>query len=93
VKVTGVTVNSGVWSFVARDGLVDNSTGTVTDILFSSYRGVSGSAAIATVGFEAVKRGKSRMRLEPSAVSPFGGDGTVIPVRYEGAAVDVRGNR
>ena len=91
VRVIGVAVNEDAWSFVNRPGTIDNNTGAVTDILFSSYQGVSDSAMIATVTFEAIGKGKSSLDLEASSLSPFASGGDVVTVKYEKAIITSRG--
>ena len=90
VQVTGVAVNEDAWSFVTRPGAIDNTAGAVTDILFSSYQGVSGSAMVATVTFEAIGKGKSSLDLEASSRSPFASAGDVVTVKYEKAKITSR---
>ena len=91
VQVISLTVNNSTWTFVNRDGEIDNSNGVVSDILFSNYNGVSDSATIATIDFQAIKRGKCKLQLKPSAISPFASNGEAIPVRYASAVVRVSG--
>jgi len=90
VRVTNVSVDDSVWSFVNKNGDIDNGEGTVSDILFSNYRGVTGNAKIATIEFEAIKRGKSRIKLEESAINPFAGGGEKIAVTFKSSNVRVK---
>lgn len=92
LKVSRVSVDGTTWTFVNRDGEIDNATGTVADILFSSYAGISDSAIIATVEFVAIDKGRSRLKLETSALSPFASNGEEIAVSYESAKINVRGS-
>jgi hypothetical protein len=89
LQVAGVTVD-GTWTFVNRDGEINNATGTIASILFSSYNGLSDNATIATVEFEAINKGRSRLDLDTSALNPFASDGAEISVNYQPAVIRVR---
>jgi len=90
VRVTNVSVDDGVWSFVNKNGDIDNDKGKVSDILFSNFRGVTGDAKIATIEFEAIHKGKSRIRLKESASNPFAGGGENITVEFKSAKIRIR---
>ena len=90
VNVTNVSIDGNVWGFVNKVGDIDNNQGVVSDILFSDFRGVTGSARIATVEFETIHKGKSKIRLEESAMNPFVGGSENIAVRFKSAKIKVR---
>ena len=93
VNVNSVTVDESTWSFVNKDGDIDNTNGTVSEILFSSYKGVSGSAKIATVELEFVGRGKDSIMLNESDSNPFASNGDVFSVSFKPMLISVRGKR
>jgi len=61
LNVSDVTINSGSWNFVNKVGSIDNNTGVISDILFSSYNGVTGDSQIATITFNAIGSGSSQI--------------------------------
>ena len=87
LNVTDVTINKGSWNFVNKVGSIDNSTGVISDILFSSYQGVTGDSQIATITFSAVASGSSQVTLEGSSINPFSSNGAVITVNYTAADI------
>ena len=90
LQVTNVTVDSSVWRFVNKDGEIDNTDGTVSGILFSSYQGVTDNAKIATIEFQAIRKGKSNIALEESASNPFASNGQVIDVTFIPTMIRIR---
>jgi hypothetical protein len=90
IQVTGVELNDDLWSFATRSGSVNNVKGEVTDLLFSSFAGVSGTAVIATVTVETVDKGRSRLKLIESQLNPFASDGQLLDVILEKSVVRVR---
>jgi len=90
VQVTGVTVNNATWSFINQPGAIDNEKGKVKDIIFSAFPGVSGDGVIATVEFEAIKKGKTRLRLKESSKNPFANNGEPLAVELLNAVVRVK---
>jgi len=87
VQVSSVNVNNSVWSFVNQNGTIDNVNGTISDIVFSSYQGVSGDAILATVEFQSVSKGTSSIVVTASDVNPFASNGEVLNVLFETANV------
>lgn len=90
VKVNSVVVDDSTWSFVNQDGEIDNNTGIVKDILFSSYRSVSGDAKIATIELEFVGKGKSKIKLRESGSNPFASNGEQMTVSFKKSKIRVR---
>lgn len=90
LQVTNVTVDTSVWNFVNKVGDIDNTNGTISDILFSSYQGVIGSAKIATIEFQAIHKGKGKITMEESTVNPFSSNGQNINVTFTPTKVRIR---
>ena len=87
LRVVHVAPNSETWEFVAQDGITDNSSGNVSDILFSSYQGVTGNAAVATVTLSALKPGRSVLNLSESGLNPFASNGERLQISTTAAVV------
>jgi len=92
VQVTGVSVNTAQWNFASSPGVIDNTKGEVSDIWVSSFSGVSGNAKIAT-NLQAIKRGKSPLRLQESALNPFASAGNRLSVSFVNGSLAWRENR
>jgi len=82
LQVTSINVDSSVWDFVSKNGQIDNAKGSISDILFSSYKGVTGDAVIATIEFKAVNSGSSNVTIEESAANPFASNGEAMTVTF-----------
>lgn len=87
VQVSSVNVDSSTWNFVNQNGSVDNVKGTISDIVFSSYQGVSGDAVLATIEFKSINKGASSIAVTASDVNPFASNGEVLNVLFETANV------
>ena len=87
LQVVNVTVDGNVWDFKNKDGRINNAEGSVSDILFSSYQGVSGDAKVATVEFKSIAKGSSAITLVESSVNSFAGDGQKIVVAFNATTV------
>ena len=87
VQVTKVNVDKSVWDFVSKDGTINNAGGTVSDILFSSYQGVSGNARIATIEFIAIKSGTTELTLKEATANPFASNGKNMVVSFKSTIV------
>lgn len=90
VQVNSVDVDDSVWNFAHRGGVINNTTGTVSDILFSSYQGVSGDVKIATIEIEFVGKGQGEIVLGESVNNPFAGGGQKIAVTFTATSIRVR---
>ncbi|ARN75297.1 cohesin domain-containing protein [Oceanicoccus sagamiensis] len=88
VTVHSVEVNRDVWGFSSSNGVIDNQKGRVTDIAFSSYT-PAGSAVIAVVTLQALKKGRSRLTLTPSRLSPFASEADVLDMQFQKGVVRV----
>jgi hypothetical protein len=93
LQVNAVTINGNAWDFENRSGEIDNSTGSVSDILFTNYKGVAGEARIATVEFHAIGRGETTIYLSESSTNPFATMGERVSVEFGTALVRVRGGK
>jgi len=89
LNVTDVTINSATWDFVNKAGNVDNNAGLVSDILFSSFNGVSGDNNIVTITFYAISNGSSQIALTSSEINPFSSDGNKVDVTYKSTTVHI----
>ena len=78
LNVSDVSINASNLNFVNKVGSIDNNVGVISDILFSSYKGVSGDSQIATITFNAIGSGSSQVILQSSSVNPFSSDGKVV---------------
>ncbi len=87
VQVTAVSVDNDVWDFVNKDGTINNARGTVSDILFSSYQGVSGNARVATIEFKSIKKGTTELTLKEATANPFASNGQVMAVSFKSTTV------
>lgn len=92
LNVVGVQVDNKAWSFVSRNGEIDNEAGEVTGVVFSSFPGLSGNATIATIEIKAIKPGRSLLKLSESMLNPFASDGESINVTLKDAQAKVRGH-
>ena len=90
VKVNSVVVDESTWTFVNRNGDIDNSAGTVTGIVFSNFGGVSGNARIATIELEFVANGKGSIVLSESDNNPFASNGEALAVNFNPTRIQVR---
>lgn len=90
VQVNSVSIDGNTWSFVSRDGNINNADGTVSDILFSSYQGVSGNAKIATIELEFIGKGKGIIGLSESDNNPFASNGEQMAVTFKSSRIRVR---
>ena len=89
LNATDVTINTSHWDFVNKVGNIDNNTGLISDILFSSYNGVSGDSPIATITFNAIASGSSQIVLENSSINPFSSNGNVIVTNFSHSNVQI----
>lgn len=89
VQVVKVDVDSSVWDFVNKNGQINNVGGSVSDIIFSSYQGVSGDAKVATIEFKSINNGTSEIILKESSANPFASNGLEMVVSFKSASVVV----
>ena len=89
INVNNVVINSDIWTFVNKSGEIDNGSGVVSDILFSSFKGVSGDSPVATVTFTAISSGYTQISLQGSAINPFSSNGEKVAVNYVATNVQI----
>lgn len=89
VQVVKVDVDSSVWDFVNKNGQINNVEGSVSDIIISSYQGVSGNAKVATIEFVSINNGTSEIILNESSANPFASNGLEMVVSFKSASVVV----
>ncbi|MCK5002350.1 MAG: hypothetical protein KAJ92_02520 [Gammaproteobacteria bacterium] len=89
LNVSNVTINSDVWNFVNKAGEIDNNAGVVSDILFSSFNGISEDSNVATITFIAISSGSSQISLETSSINPFSSNGGEIAANFVSTKVTV----
>ena len=89
LNASDVTINSVSWDFVNKVSSIDNATGVISDILFSSYNGVTGDSPIATITFNAVASGSSQIILESSSINPFSSDGSMVTTNFVSSNVQI----
>ena len=90
LNILAVNLNKDLWDFVTQEGNINNKDGQITDILFSSYKGVSGEATIVTVEFQAISHGKTKLWLHESLANPFASQGQRMAVEFDSARVFVK---
>ena len=90
IQINSIVVDGATWSFVNRDGHINNADGTVSNILFSSYQGVSGNAKIATIELEFIGKGKGEINLSEAASNPFASNGQQMAVTFSSTKIHVR---
>ena len=89
LQVTGVAVNGSVWDFSTADGAIDNSGGSVADILFNTLQNISGDFAVASIQFHAIGAGSTGLSLSESALNPFASGGDPLAVTFADGSVNV----
>lgn len=90
LQVKNVIVNDAAWDFVNQSGSIDNVKGVVSNILVSSYKGVSGKEVIATIEFEANNTGSGDILLEESLINPFASGGNEVAVEFLKSEINVQ---
>lgn len=89
INVSNVTINSEIWNFVNKAGEIDNNAGVISDILFSSFNGISEDGNVATITFSAISSGNSQISLETSSINPFSSNGSEIGANFVHTNVQV----
>ncbi len=78
-----------VWDFANKSGVIDNSNGEISTILFTSFAGDKGSITIARVSASAVGSGTSTIDIVESEKNPFAAAGQRIAVQFESSTIEV----
>jgi hypothetical protein len=90
LQITSVSIDTAVWDFIANTGTLDNTAGTLTDVLVSSFAGASGNFSVATISFTAIGLGASGLALTESLANPWASGGDLInPAHDQSATVTV----
>ena len=79
LNASEITVDSA-WNIGAERGLINNKRGVIKNLLFAAFPGKTGDIPVATIKFTAVGKGKSKIKLKPSKLNPFSGNGKEIDV-------------
>lgn len=90
VRINSIIVDGSTWNFARHDGDINNTDGSVSGILFSNYRGVSGDAKIATIELEFIRKGRGKIRLSESDSNPFASNGEQMAVTFNPTKIRVR---
>ena len=89
LQVNNVAIDPTSWEFATLDAIIDNTNGTVSDILFSSFFNLpSGDFTIATVEFSVISNGFSSLSLSNSTTpNPFISIAGPVPVDFINGSV------
>lgn len=79
VIATAVMVDTTEWEFFSDPGIVDNNTGTITGLSFSSFANRTGTLHFGSVSFQVVGTGVSALGLGEYALNPFTSGGGGYP--------------
>ena len=90
LQARSLAINSSAWNFASKQDGIDNSHGTISNVLVSSYQGVEATATVVTVTFEAVAAGASDIVLSESGLNPFASGGVKINPSFVSSHVTVR---
>ena len=90
LNVTAVQVDESTWSLSTLKGVVDNQAGTLTNLVFARFPGISGDLPVATIIFQAVGKGKSELVLSGSELNPFASAGDKVEVVFKSAKIAVK---
>lgn len=91
LRLTSVSVDTATWEFFSSDGIIDNATGLVSDVLFASFEERIGYFSIASFTFEALAIGTSVLTLSESLLNPFASGGELLPVEFGTLSISVVG--
>lgn len=92
VNVLSISIDSAVWNFVNDEGTINNSIGTVSDILVSSFNfsgDPSGNFIMASIEFQAVGFGISSLSMTESTINPWASDGSEVNPDFLNGSVTV----
>jgi hypothetical protein len=90
LEVSGIVIDSDVWSFASGTGEIDNDAGSVRNLYFARFPGVSGNLPVATITFRATGKGQVRPLLRGSEINPFASAGEPVQVSYESGRLMVK---
>ena len=92
LTLQSVVIDTVTWEFVSSGGLIDNASGTLSDVYFNSIKATlpTGDFSIARLNFTAKANGTSPISLSASGGFPFANDQVeLIDVNYLNASVQV----
>lgn len=89
LNVTDVSINANAWDFVNKIESIDNDSGLISNILFSSFTGVSEDNVIATITFSAISTGNSQISLEASSINPFSSNGEKVAASFVDTNIEI----
>ncbi len=92
LSLQSVSIDTVTWEFVSSGGLIDNASGTLSDVYFNSFKPVlpTGDFNVARLTFTAKADGTSPITLSASGGFPFANDQVeLIDVNYLNASVQV----
>ena len=87
LEIQEVLVDTSVWSFASKNGTIDNSKGSVSNILFTNYGGVSGEQVVATIKMKLLSTDSPEITVTESTVNPFASSGNKVTVRFNALAL------
>jgi hypothetical protein len=91
LRLTSVAVDTTTWEFFADNGVIDNTAGLVSDILFASFEERVGSFSVALFTFETLAAGTSSLLLTESPLNPFASGGDLLDVQFGLLSLSVTG--
>ena len=89
LQVNSVVLDSATWEFLTNIGPINNTAGTVDDMVFTSFGGQSGNFNIGTIFFTALSLGTSNLGLTVSPQNPFTSSDVLLPVTLTDGQVSV----
>ena len=82
IRVDRVEIDPA-WDFATRSGVIDNQSGSIADILFTSFSSPQGSVRGATINASVVGIGKNPIGIVESQTNPFASAGQRFPIDFE----------
>lgn len=90
VRLDSVVIDTTKWEFLPSGGLIDNTSGTATDISFNTFVNSNvGDFNIGRFNFTALAIGTSPFTMTDSAAFPFGSGGVPVNVTYNAGQAQV----
>ncbi len=82
IEIQEVKVDASVWTFGHHNGVIDNSSGIVSDIVFANYTGAQGESDIATIIIKVLTNDKTEITMTESSLNPFASNGKKISASF-----------
>ena len=94
VNVTNVAINTALWDpQLSSSGTINNTAGTVSDVIFGSFINRSGDMLFATLTLQALNgvTGTTSLTLTESNLNPFASGGELYPggITFVAGSVEV----